>query len=178
MREFLKWNKKWIQRKKKRLKEASKSDSSTWPLDYTTPNEESTLDRDSIARCEAKPKELEDTCESGVQPKLDSPQKYSFLHNNGEDDAKDYTIAITPNFLITDSLSTGDEHLDTILEKESDEFIKSSVENLVANPSESADECECDVPDCDDSQTTNFSTFFNPLFDDSTSSHDESSHEE
>nr|GEY52786.1 hypothetical protein [Tanacetum cinerariifolium] len=64
MREFLKWNKKWIQRKKKRLKEASKSDSSTWPLDYTTPNEESTLDRDSIARCEAKPKELEDTCES------------------------------------------------------------------------------------------------------------------
>ncbi|GKD85631.1 reverse transcriptase domain-containing protein [Tanacetum coccineum] len=37
------------------------------------------------------------------------------------------------------------------------------------------DECECNVPD---SQTTNFSTFFNPLFDDSTSSNDESSHEE
>ncbi|GKA24097.1 hypothetical protein Tco_0710130 [Tanacetum coccineum] len=37
---------------------------------------------------------------------------------------------------------------------------------------------ECDVPDCDDSQTTNFSTFSNPLFDDSTSSDDESSHEE
>ncbi|GJX19508.1 retrovirus-related pol polyprotein from transposon TNT 1-94 [Tanacetum coccineum] len=36
------------------------------------------------------------------------------------------------------------------------------------------DECECDVPDCDDSQTTNFSTFSNPLFDDSTSSDDES----
>ncbi|GJW85811.1 hypothetical protein Tco_0158956 [Tanacetum coccineum] len=34
------------------------------------------------------------------------------------------------------------------------------------------------VPDCDDSQTTNFSTFSNPLFDDSTSSDDESSHEE
>ncbi|GJU95018.1 hypothetical protein Tco_1319774 [Tanacetum coccineum] len=60
----------------------------------------------------------------------------------------------------------------------SDEFIKSSVENLVQNPSESEDECECDVPDCDDSQTTNFSTFSNPLFDDSTSSDDESSHEE
>ncbi|GKE19074.1 hypothetical protein Tco_1426651, partial [Tanacetum coccineum] len=42
----------------------------------------------------------------------------------------------------------------------------------------SEDECECDVPDCDDSQTTNFSTFSNPLFDDSTSSDDESSHEE
>nr|GEX93583.1 hypothetical protein [Tanacetum cinerariifolium] len=39
-----------------------------------------------------------------------------------------------------DSLIMGDEHLDTILEKESDEFIKSSVENLVPNPSESEDE--------------------------------------
>ncbi|GKC64839.1 hypothetical protein Tco_1097437, partial [Tanacetum coccineum] len=58
------------------------------------------------------------------------------------------------------------------------EFIKSSVENLVQNSRESDDECECDVPDCDDSQTTNFSTFSNPLFDDSTSSDGESSHEE
>nr|GFB08983.1 hypothetical protein [Tanacetum cinerariifolium] len=33
----------------------------------------------------------------------------------------------------------GDEHLDTIPEKESNEFIKSSVENLVPNPSESED---------------------------------------
>ncbi|GJT44825.1 hypothetical protein Tco_0953540 [Tanacetum coccineum] len=55
---------------------------------------------------------------------------------------------------------------------------KSSVDNLVQKPRESEDECECDVPDCDDSQTTNFSTFSNPLFDDSTSSDDESSHEE
>ncbi|GJT09416.1 hypothetical protein Tco_0856458 [Tanacetum coccineum] len=77
-----------------------------------------------------------------------------------------------------DSLIMVVKHLDTILETESDEFIKSSVENLVQNPSESEDECECDVPDCDDSQTTNFSTFSNPLFDDSTSSNDESSHEE
>ncbi|GJX40308.1 hypothetical protein Tco_0255298 [Tanacetum coccineum] len=73
-----------------------------------------------------------------------------------------------------------DKHLDTIPETESDEFIKSSVENLVQNPSESEDvsDGECDVPDCDDSQTTNFSTYSNPLFDDSTSSDDESSHEE
>nr|GEX45812.1 hypothetical protein [Tanacetum cinerariifolium] len=54
----------------------------------------------------------------------------------------------------------GDEHLDTIPEKESDAFIKSSVENLVPNPSESEDERECDVPDCD-----NFTTFSNLLFD-------------
>nr|GEY53578.1 hypothetical protein [Tanacetum cinerariifolium] len=63
-----------------------------------------------------------------------------------------------------DSIIMGDEHLDTILEKESDEFIKSSVENLVPNPSESEDlsniGSECDVPVCDD-----FTTFFNLLFD-------------
>ncbi|GJV40156.1 hypothetical protein Tco_1418596 [Tanacetum coccineum] len=86
--------------------------------------------------------------------------------------------AITPDSPKTDSLIMEDKHLDTIPETESDEFIKSSVENLVQNPSESEDECECDVPDCDDSQTTNFLTFSNPLFDDSTSSDDESSHEE
>ncbi|GJR87251.1 hypothetical protein Tco_0211262 [Tanacetum coccineum] len=72
--------------------------------------------------------------------------------------------AITPDFLITDSLSMGDEHLSTILETESDELIKSSVENLVLTPSESEDlsniESECDVPVCDD-----FTTVSNPLFD-------------
>nr|GEW62546.1 hypothetical protein [Tanacetum cinerariifolium] len=100
------------------------------------------------------------------------------LYNNGDDDDEDCTIAITSDFLITDSLSMGDEHLDTIPEKELGEFIKSSVEDLVPNLSEFEDECECDVPDCDDSQTTHFSMFSNPLFDDSTSSDDESSHEE
>nr|GEX06493.1 hypothetical protein [Tanacetum cinerariifolium] len=74
------------------------------------------------------------------------------------------------------------EHLDTISETESDEFIKSSVENLVPIPSESEDfsniESECDMSDCDDSQTIKFSTIFNPLFNDSNYSDDESSHEE
>nr|GEW19539.1 hypothetical protein [Tanacetum cinerariifolium]GEZ55211.1 hypothetical protein [Tanacetum cinerariifolium] len=56
----------------------------------------------------------------------------------------------------------GDEHLDTIPETESDEFIKSSVENLVPNLSESDDlsDNECDVPAGDD-----FTTFSNLLFD-------------
>ncbi|GKE16364.1 hypothetical protein Tco_1423941, partial [Tanacetum coccineum] len=70
----------------------------------------------------------------------------------------------------------GDEHLRTILEKELDEFIKSSVEDLVPIPSESVDlsdiESECDKPFCDD-----FITFSNPLFDSNdnfTSSDDES----
>nr|GEV11648.1 hypothetical protein [Tanacetum cinerariifolium] len=61
-----------------------------------------------------------------------------------------------------DSLRIRDEHLDTILETESNEFIKSSVENPVPNPSESEDlsDSECDVPACDD-----FTTFSNLLFD-------------
>ncbi|GJR96723.1 hypothetical protein Tco_0268897 [Tanacetum coccineum] len=75
-----------------------------------------------------------------------------------------------------------DEHLDTISKTESDELIKSSVENLVPISSVSEDfsdiESDCDVPDYDDSQTTNLSMFSNPLFNDSTSSDHESSHEE
>nr|GEX90807.1 hypothetical protein [Tanacetum cinerariifolium] len=56
----------------------------------------------------------------------------------------------------------GDEHLDTIPETESGEFIKFSVENLVLNPSEFEDlsDSGCDVPACDD-----FTTFSNILFD-------------
>nr|GEX82632.1 hypothetical protein [Tanacetum cinerariifolium] len=102
--------------------------------------------------------------------------------NNGDDDDEDCTIAVTPDFLNTDTLIMENEHLDIISETESDEFIKSSVENLVSIPSESEGfsdiESECDMPDCDDSQTNKFSMFYNPLFDDSTSSDDESSHEE
>nr|GEV83042.1 hypothetical protein [Tanacetum cinerariifolium] len=44
--------------------------------------------------------------------------------------------AITPNKPV-DSLSMGDEHLNTILETESDKFIKSCVENLVPKPNDS-----------------------------------------
>ncbi|GJS83725.1 hypothetical protein Tco_0750266 [Tanacetum coccineum] len=73
-----------------------------------------------------------------------------------------------------------DEHLDTIPEKESDELIKSSVENLVPIQSESEDfsdnESECDVPECDETSPT-FTTVSNPLFnsnDDFTSSDNES----
>ncbi|GJR46543.1 hypothetical protein Tco_1314646 [Tanacetum coccineum] len=79
-----------------------------------------------------------------------------------------------------DSLIMGDKHLDTIPEKELDELIKSSVENLIPIPSESEDfldnESECDVPECDETSPT-FTTFSNPLFDsnnDFTSSNDES----
>nr|GEV47127.1 hypothetical protein [Tanacetum cinerariifolium] len=49
------------------------------------------------------------------------------------DDDDDYNSAITPNEPI-ESLSMGDEHLNTISATESDKFIKSCVENLVPNP--------------------------------------------
>nr|GFB07285.1 hypothetical protein [Tanacetum cinerariifolium] len=65
---------------------------------------------------------------------------------------------VTPNEPV-DSLNMGDEHLDTVPATESDELIKSSVENLVPNPSESEGENGCDVPSC-------FTTFSNILFDD------------
>nr|GEW45147.1 ribonuclease H-like domain-containing protein [Tanacetum cinerariifolium] len=62
------------------------------------------------------------------------------FYNNGDDDDVDYTIAITPVLSTEEpdnSLSMGDEHLDTISATESDEVIKSSVEDLVPIPSES-----------------------------------------
>ncbi|GJW77619.1 hypothetical protein Tco_0139301 [Tanacetum coccineum] len=70
------------------------------------------------------------------------------------DDDEDNTIAITPVSPIEEpdnSLSMGDEHLDTIPETESDEVIKSSVEDLVPIPSESEGipDKMCDVPLCE-----------------------------
>nr|GFD11029.1 hypothetical protein [Tanacetum cinerariifolium] len=65
-----------------------------------------------------------------------------------DDDDEDYTVVITPDFPITDSLIMENEYLDTIPETESDEFIKSSVENLIPIPSESKGipDNMCDVP--------------------------------
>nr|GFC66060.1 hypothetical protein [Tanacetum cinerariifolium] len=68
-------------------------------------------------------------------------------------------FAITPNEPVLsteepdDSLSIGDEHLDTIMATKSDEFIKSGVENLIPIPSESEGipEHMCDVPSQDNS---------------------------
>nr|GEX89042.1 hypothetical protein [Tanacetum cinerariifolium] len=76
-----------------------------------------------------------------------------------DDDDEDYTSAITPDepVLSTEepdnSLSMGDEHLDTIPTTKSDEFIKSGVENLISTTSESEGipEHKCDVPFHDNS---------------------------
>nr|GEZ38005.1 hypothetical protein [Tanacetum cinerariifolium] len=63
----------------------------------------------------------------------------AFFDDDDGDDDDDYNFAITPVLSIEEienSLSMGDEHLDTIPAMESDEVIKSSVENLVPIPSE------------------------------------------
>ncbi|GKE03421.1 hypothetical protein Tco_1395439 [Tanacetum coccineum] len=95
-------------------------------------------------------------------------------------------IPVLPTLEPKDSLIMGNEELSTIPEKESDVFIKSSVEELVLIPSESGDTVESDS-DCNLTSCADFSpinvykeqsvTFSNPLFDsndDFTSSDDES----
>nr|GEW95163.1 hypothetical protein [Tanacetum cinerariifolium] len=77
--------------------------------------------------------------ETSVEILHDQENNHPAFYNNDEDDDKNYTNAITPDFLIMNSLSMGDEHLSTIPKTESDELIKSSVENLVPNPSKSKD---------------------------------------
>ncbi|GKB66511.1 hypothetical protein Tco_0927923 [Tanacetum coccineum] len=99
------------------------------------------------------------------------------------DDDDDYTIAITPVLPTKEpvnSLSMGDEHLDTIPATESDEVIKSSVEILVPIPSESEGipDKMCDVPSHDNSPPLDISKDqfedFSDSNDDSTSSDDDS----
>ncbi|GJR88492.1 hypothetical protein Tco_0212503 [Tanacetum coccineum] len=111
-----------------------------------------------------------------------------------DDDDDEYTIqyrkylenssnAITldlPTEEPDNSLSMGDEHLSTIPEIESDEVIKSSVEDLVPIPSESEGifDDTCDVTFCDNSPpldvlNDHFEIFFD-FNDDCTSSDDDS----
>nr|GEZ24679.1 hypothetical protein [Tanacetum cinerariifolium] len=88
-----------------------------------------------------------------------SPSKHfnSFCcDDDDEEEEEEYTIAATPSLPTEEpdnSLSIGDENLDTISATESDEFIKSSVENLIPIPSESEGipEHMCDVPFHDNS---------------------------
>ncbi|GJY00248.1 hypothetical protein Tco_0357266 [Tanacetum coccineum] len=100
-----------------------------------------------------------------------------------DDDDEDYTIAITPVLSTkepVDSLIMEDEHLDTIPATESDEVIKSSVEDLVPIPSESEGipDNMCDVPFRDNSPPLDISKDqfegFSDSNDDSTSIDDDS----
>nr|GEU58414.1 hypothetical protein [Tanacetum cinerariifolium] len=123
----------------------------------------------------------------------------SFCHDDDDDEESiiplNEIISQNPPSIITpvlpikdpeDFLIMRNEELSTILEKESDEFIKSSVEDLVPILSEfeetSGSDSECDLPSCDDFSPIKIPegisvTFSNPLFDSNdnfTSSDDES----
>nr|GEY59052.1 hypothetical protein [Tanacetum cinerariifolium] len=76
------------------------------------------------------------------------PSKHfnSFCYD--DDDDEDYNIAVTPSLSTEEpdnSLSIGDEHLDTIPATKSNEFIKSSVEILIPIPSESEEGIDDDI---------------------------------
>ncbi|GKA48583.1 hypothetical protein Tco_0741541 [Tanacetum coccineum] len=99
------------------------------------------------------------------------------------DDDEDDTIAITPDLATeepVDSLIMEDEHLSTIPATESDEVIKSSVEDLVPilSESEGIPDNMCDVPFNDNSPPLDISKDqfedFSDSNDDSTSSDDDS----
>nr|GEU71066.1 hypothetical protein [Tanacetum cinerariifolium] len=130
----------------------------------------------------------------------DAPQR-SFCSND-DDDYEETTIPLNediyqepssntirpvlPTLDPEDSLIIGNEELSTIPKKESDEFIRSSVEDLVPIPSKSQNTSGSDskfiLPSCDDFSPINIFeeksvTFSNPLFNsinDFTSINDES----
>ncbi|GKA92425.1 hypothetical protein Tco_0814350 [Tanacetum coccineum] len=89
------------------------------------------------------------TCYSGDGSSFTYDSTPNFIN----DSPNKLSSAITPDLPKLDSPIMEDEHLDTILETESDELIKSSVEELIHTPSESdgISEGECDLPVCDDS---------------------------
>ncbi|GJX80008.1 hypothetical protein Tco_0328157 [Tanacetum coccineum] len=107
----------------------------------------------------------------------DDDEEYSFAT---QEYLKKFSSAITPDLPKSDSLIMEDKHLDTILEPESDELIKSSIENLVQIPSESEGipDNMCDVPFRDNSPPLDISKDqfegFSDSNDDSTSIDDDS----
>ncbi|GJU02845.1 hypothetical protein Tco_1113183 [Tanacetum coccineum] len=101
----------------------------------------------------------------------------AFYDNDDEDDDEEYTIAITPvlpTMEPNNSLSMGDEHLNTIPEKK-----ESSVEDLVPIPSESKgiSDSMCDMPFCKNSHPLDalkdhYEIFFDPNDDYASSDYD------
>ncbi|GJT05165.1 hypothetical protein Tco_0839627 [Tanacetum coccineum] len=138
------------------------------------------------------------------QKKYRASRRFNYFYDDDDEESsihlRDIISKLPPSIAITsvlptlepeDSLIMGNEELSTIPkstipEKESDEFIKSSVEDVVPIPSESGDtsgsDSVCDLHSCDDFSPINVYkeksvTFSNPLFDsndDFTSSDDES----
>nr|GEY97688.1 hypothetical protein [Tanacetum cinerariifolium] len=110
----------------------------------------------------------------------DDDDEYSIQYREYLENSSNAITLDLPTEEPVNSLSMGDEHLSTILEMESDEVIKSSVENLVPIPSESEgiSDDTCDVPFCDNSPPLDVLNDHIELFsyfnDDCTSSDDDS----
>ncbi|GJW08390.1 hypothetical protein Tco_1570813 [Tanacetum coccineum] len=152
--------------------------------------EEKRIEREQAANLAVQKEQEEQAAQSFTPywnfPIIDDDDEYTIQYKEYLENS---SKAITPDLPTEepeDSLIMGDEHLSIIPEKESDEFIKSSVEDLVPIPSESEDilegDSDCDLPSCDDFSPINIPegnsvTFSNPLFDlnnDFTSSDEES----
>nr|GEZ14131.1 hypothetical protein [Tanacetum cinerariifolium] len=110
----------------------------------------------------------------------DEDEEYTIQYREYLEKSLDAVTTVLPTKEPEHSLSMRYKHLNTTPETESDEIIKSGVEELVPIPREcevtSDDESEYDVPIKDESFSV-FTTFSNPLFDnndDLTSSDDES----
>ncbi|GJU99219.1 hypothetical protein Tco_1328490 [Tanacetum coccineum] len=117
--------------------------------------EEKLIEREQAAN-PAVQKEQEEQAAQSFTPYWNFPM----IDDDGDEHTIQYSLylersskAITPDLSIEEpdnSLSMGDEHLDTIPKTESDKVIKSSVEDLVSILSESEGIFNmCDVPSCD-----------------------------
>nr|GEZ87359.1 hypothetical protein [Tanacetum cinerariifolium] len=133
--------------------------------------------RDEIKIAELKENFNGMSIEIRKKEKLLQEEKWAYLSTHpskrltsfcfDDDDDEDYTSTITPDEPVLsieepdNSLSMGDEHLDTIPATESDEFIKSRVENLIPilSKSEAIPKHVCDVPSHDNSPPLDVSKY-------------------
>nr|GEW90105.1 hypothetical protein [Tanacetum cinerariifolium] len=110
----------------------------------------------------------------------DDDDEYSIQYREYLENSSNAITPDLPNEEPDNSLSMGDEHFSNILKTESNEVIKSSVENLVPIPSESEgiSDDTCDVTFCDNSPyldvLNDHYELFSDFNDDCTSSDDDS----
>ncbi|GKA29057.1 hypothetical protein Tco_0715302 [Tanacetum coccineum] len=111
----------------------------------------------------------------------DDDAEYTIQYREYLENSSNAITSDSPTKEPDNSLSMGDEHLSTISETESDEVIKSSVEDLVPIPSESEgiSDDTCDVPFCNNSPLDVLNDQFEifPDFNDDCNSSDDDSFE-
>ncbi|GKE16711.1 hypothetical protein Tco_1424288, partial [Tanacetum coccineum] len=117
--------------------------------------EEKRIEREQAANLAVQKEQEEQAAQSFTPywnfPMIDDDDEYTIQYREY---LENLSNAITPDLSTEEpdySLSMGDEHFDTIPKMESDEVIKSSVEDLVPISSESEGIFDniCDVPSCD-----------------------------